>query len=83
MSERNYPGIVFLDAYLRLRATIEGVEYQLSPEFLGQLHLKGVRTFFGITVDEKGFPINDEQEPQPGFLEKWQAGMGQAWLNLD
>ena len=31
----------------------------------------GVRYFFGVTIDDKGMPIHDREQPYEGFLEEW------------
>jgi len=57
--------------YLKGRAQIEGVSFELSQkEFFEPYFRKGVRNFFGICVDDNGFLLYDEQEPKshPGLL---------------
>lgn len=61
--------------YLRKRASIEGVEFELEEEFFEVNFNLGVRTFFGVVVDENCNPIFDEQEPKdhPGLLNSFLA----------
>lgn len=60
--------------YLKKRAQIEGVCFELSQEdFLEPLFNEGIRNFFGVIVDNDCFPLYDEQEPEdhPGLLENF------------
>jgi hypothetical protein len=62
-----------LDCYLRARADVEGVGYELSPEFFTAFIKMGVASYFGIDVDlAKGVLVRDWQEPRPGYFEAWQ-----------
>jgi hypothetical protein len=62
-----------LDCYLRARADVEGVGYELSPEFFAEAIKMGVEFYFGIEVDlVDGVLVQDRQEPRPGFFEAWQ-----------
>ncbi|HNS16415.1 MAG TPA: hypothetical protein PKI34_01170 [Bacteroidales bacterium] len=57
--------------YLKWRAQIEGVPFELGQkDFFEPYFKRGVRKFFGVLLDDNGFPINDEQEPKdyPGLL---------------
>ena len=56
------PGIVELDQYLRFRAALEGVAYDLTPEFLQGPFDCGVRMFFGVRVTERGL-VCDQKNP--------------------
>ena len=61
--------------YLTYRAWHEGVAMELDDDnnfFTLQLS-QGKRIFFGITTDDKGNPLSDEQEPEKGFLDDWLA----------
>ena len=61
-----------LDGYMRARADVEGVSYDLSPEFFAAFIKAGVASFFGIDVDlATGVLVRDRQEPRPGFFEAW------------
>ena len=62
-----------LHSYIRARAAVEGVGYELGPEFFEARLEKGVRNFFGVEVNEAGTLINDEQEPRAGYLQEWLA----------
>jgi len=60
-----------LIGYLKRRARIEGVAFNLSQkDFFEPYFRMGVRQFFGVSVDDNCFPLNDEQEPKdhPGLL---------------
>ncbi|MFC2107818.1 hypothetical protein ACFLRY_05745 [Bacteroidota bacterium] len=51
--------------YIKLRAQIEGVEFDLPQrEFFEHNFDIGIRHFFGVLVDENCYPIKDEQEPK-------------------
>lgn len=51
--------------YLKSRAKIEGVRFELSQkDFFEPYFNLGVRNFFGVSVDNNGFLISDEQEPK-------------------
>ena len=65
--------LAILNGYLRTRANIEGVAYELNDKFFIQLFKNGTRCFFGVTVNGIGFPLSDEQEPNdhPGLLEEY------------
>ena len=61
-----------LDRYLRARADVEGVGYELSPEFFSAYIKAGVASYFGVDADlAKGVLVQDRQEPWPGFFETW------------
>jgi hypothetical protein len=61
-----------LDGYMRARADVEGVSYDLGPEFFTAYLKAGVASFFGIDVDlANGVLVRDRQEPRPGFFEAW------------
>lgn len=59
-----------LDAYLRFRASQEGVGYGLSPGWLLGALCHGCRSFFGIIVGAAGIE-RDEQNPEA--LSAWRA----------
>jgi hypothetical protein len=57
--------------YLKRRAQIEGVKFLLNQKDFFEHNFRiGIREFFGVSVDDNGFPINDKQEPKdhPGLL---------------
>lgn len=57
-----------LNSYMKRRSKIEGVEWGLSVQHLNVMFELGIRTFFGVTIDNQGNLINDSQEPYPGFF---------------
>jgi hypothetical protein len=59
-----------LIAYMKKRATIEGVIFELDLDYFQGVFDFGVREFFGIKLDDQAQMIFDEQEPQEGFFEK-------------
>lgn len=65
----------YLHSYIKARAEKEGIGYDLSPSFFREALEGGFSVFFGVLVDERGFPLTDEQEPEPGFLERWKANL--------
>jgi hypothetical protein len=61
-----------LDGYLRARAAVEGVSYNLNPEIFTGFMRAGVASYFGVDVDlATGVLVRDRQEPRPGFFEAW------------
>jgi hypothetical protein len=63
-----------LDRYLRARADVERVSYELSPECFTALIKAGVASYFGVDLDlATGVLVRDRQEPRPGFFEAWLA----------
>ena len=59
----------YLISYLRLRSKVEGVEFKLNDKFFINYFNNGIRRFFGVTVDENGFPLFDEQQPSDSFYD--------------
>lgn len=60
--------------YIKLRAQIEGVNFDLDQsEFFEYNFNIGVRHFFGVLVDENCHPLYDDQEPKthPDFLKSY------------
>ena len=61
-----------LDGYLRARADVEGVSYNLNPEIFTGFMRAGVASYFGVDVDlATGVLVRDRHEPRPGFFEAW------------
>jgi len=54
--------------YLQLRAQVENIPFDLTPEYLEELFQLGTRNFFGVAVDEQKQMLFDSQEPSPGFF---------------
>lgn len=68
---QSYPhgfNVDILYDYMMLRADQEGVEFGLDIEFFESGFNSGIRNFFGVEVNNIGFPIWDDQEPEKGFL---------------
>jgi hypothetical protein len=57
--------------YMAARAEMEGVEHSLPRDFYHISHERGVRTFFGVTLDDDGNLLEDVQ--QPAFFLEYQA----------
>jgi len=57
-----------IDAYMRVRAEEEGVQYELTPTFFEEIIVAGVVKCFGVTFAE-GKLLGDDQ--QPAFFAKW------------
>ncbi|OFV94797.1 MAG: hypothetical protein A3H28_03070 [Acidobacteria bacterium RIFCSPLOWO2_02_FULL_61_28] len=53
-----------LHEYMMFRAARERHVYELTPEFFTALLAGGVRTFFGIQVNEAGELAADNQNPR-------------------
>ena len=45
--------------------------YKRQEGFILESFHIGVRYFFGVTIDDKGLPMHDAEEPYKGFLEEW------------
>jgi hypothetical protein len=60
--------LTILFDYIKARADFEGAEFKLELNLFNSGYEKGCRTFFGVTINDLGFPLHDEQEPQFGFL---------------
>jgi hypothetical protein len=60
--------VVILFDYLMKRADYEGVDFKLDINFFESGFNSGIRNFFGVQVNNIGFPIWDDQEPEKGFL---------------
>jgi len=56
-----------LISYLKKRSVVEGVGFNLDDEFFINHFNGGIRTFFGVTIDDNGFPLFDEQQPYDTF----------------
>ena len=54
--------------YLMMRAAYEGVDFKLDIDFFESGFNSGIRNFFGVQVNNIGFPIWDDQESEKGFL---------------
>lgn len=59
-----------LRAYLKDRALVEKVSFELTQKFFEEA-IPLYNSFFGIYLDEKGNLLRDRQEPTKGYLEKW------------
>lgn len=70
MNEEDFQPIRFLN-YLKHRANYQGVPLALDEGFIMESFHVGVRYFFGVTIDDKGMPIHDREQPHDGFLEEW------------
>jgi hypothetical protein len=58
-------------AYMKERASFEGVEWKLTPAWLQRHFALGTRTFFGVEVDDGGNLIADLQQPK--FFAKYHS----------
>ena len=58
-----------LISYLKKRSVEEGVGFNLDDEFFNYHFNGGIRTFFGVTIDNNGFPLFDEQQPTDSFYD--------------
>tara|TARA_Y100000816_G_scaffold282521_1_gene258324 strand:- start:327 stop:557 length:231 start_codon:yes stop_codon:yes gene_type:complete len=70
MNKEEFEPIRFLN-YLKYRADHQGVPLALDEGFIMESFHVGVRYFFGVTIDDKGMPIHDREQPYEGFLEEW------------
>lgn len=56
--------------YIKDRAAVEGVGFELPVEFFEQSVELGAMPIFGVEYDENGITV-DNQEPEDGYLEQW------------
>ena len=54
--------------YIKKRAEVEGVAFDLDEEYLEQQFQNGFRQFFGVQVDDEWNMLFDEQEPYENFF---------------
>jgi hypothetical protein len=54
--------------YLTIRADRECIDFKLDIDIFKSGFNSGIRNFFGVQVNNIGFPIWDDQEPEKGFL---------------
>jgi hypothetical protein len=67
ISDHNYD-LEILFEYLKSRAESEKNSWELTINFFEENFKKGCRSFFGVEVNNLGFPLWDTQEPHLGFL---------------
>jgi hypothetical protein len=65
-----------LGAYLRDRARVESVGYDLTPEFFIAGLLHDCRSFLGIEICAHSKLLRDHQEPEPGYFARWMTEHG-------
>jgi hypothetical protein len=70
MEKKDLEIITFLN-YLKYRADYQEIPLALDEGFIMESFHVGVRYFFGVTIDDKGMPIHDREQPYEGFLEEW------------
>ena len=68
-----------LHAYVQDRARVEGVDYDLAPDFYFEPFLRGMRLFFGVHICNHGKMLADDQEPSPGYLDAWVVAFEARW----
>ena len=81
MNEEDFQPIRFLN-YLKHRADHLEVPLALDEGFIMESFHVGVRYFFGVTIDDKGMPIHDREQPYEGFLEEWIERSINWWIKL-
>ena len=57
--------------YMKVRSTIEEVEWGMPDEQMEMMFDMGVRYIFGVSIDNSGNLLSDDQEPYGGFLDRW------------
>jgi len=62
-----------LSKYMKKRSEVENVEWGLSVMYLEQLFVMGMRDFFGVTLDNKGNLLSDEQEPYENYFNEYKT----------
>lgn len=71
-------------AYLQMRAQREGVDWNLTNDYLSNQFDSGVRNFFGLQLNELCFPLYDHQEFERGDLNQficWYLNAGYSIKN--
>ena len=56
--------IDLLSDYMKERAAFEHVEWAVTDEFLEEHFASGIRSFFGVTLDDDGKLLTDDQQPE-------------------
>lgn len=64
-----YDNLDELVSYLTYRASVEKVAMELPLEFFAFSFIEGVRSFFGIEVNDEGRMTGDCQQPE--LLKNW------------
>ena len=69
--------------YMELRSEVEEVEFDKDyiSSISEQWFNKGVRSFFGVQLDNDGNILSDTQQPFKGFIDKYRIVGG--WLRDD
>lgn len=62
--------LVPIMTYMKTRSEFEDVNFDLTFDWFSHQFDKGVRNFFGVEIDDHGNLLNDDQEPEKGFLKK-------------
>jgi hypothetical protein len=60
-----------LSQYMNMRAHFENVQWELTEQDLKPYFDKGVRSFFGVTIDDNGNLISDDN--QPSFFNSYKS----------
>jgi len=60
-----------LSQYMNMRARFENVQWELTEQDLKPYFDKGVRSFFGVTIDDNGNLISDDN--QPSFFNSYKS----------
>ena len=55
--------------YMQFRAEIEGVAFDLEHKWFAANFYAGIRSFFGVQLDDEGNILEDTQKPE--ILEDW------------
>lgn len=66
-----------LHAYIRDRAKIEKVSFDLPLAFFRGAVEHGVVSFFGVRIED-GEMVEDLQEPREGFMAEWLERVGSS-----
>ena len=68
-SETLKVNISFLHDYIKYRVEVEKNEWELEGGFFEHFFTVGIRSFFGVTVNDECQILFDEQQPNDGFYE--------------
>lgn len=60
-----------LSQYMSVRARFENVKWELTGQDLEPYFENGVRNFFGVSVDDQGNLLSDDQ--QPSFFNSYKS----------
>ena len=55
--------------YMKIRSSVEDVEWGLTDEFMEEMFDFGIRHIFGVHLDDDGNLLSDDQEVFTGYFD--------------